>query len=77
MKICPIAKNLAKIYPKFGQMINKPPRVTQRRLEFCPKRGNFAKLDENNFVSMVAEKNPISNLATVGYYFWKKEPEIE
>ena len=32
---------------------------------------SFAKLDENNFVSMVAEKNPISDLATVGYYFWK------
>lgn len=32
---------------------------------------SFVKLDENNFVSMVAEKNPISNLATVGYYFWK------
>jgi dTDP-glucose pyrophosphorylase len=33
---------------------------------------SFVKLDENNFASMVAEKNPISNLATVGYYFWKK-----
>ena len=32
---------------------------------------SFVKLDENNFASMVAEKNPISDLATVGYYFWK------
>ena len=32
---------------------------------------SFVKLNENNFASMVAEKNPISDLATVGYYFWK------
>lgn len=33
---------------------------------------SYAKLDENNFVTEVAEKNPISNHATVGIYFWKK-----
>lgn len=33
---------------------------------------SFAKLDEDGFVSEVAEKNPISDLATVGIYFWKK-----
>jgi len=33
---------------------------------------SFAKIDENGFVTEVAEKNPISNIATVGYYFWKK-----
>jgi dTDP-glucose pyrophosphorylase len=33
---------------------------------------SFAKLDENGFVSEVAEKKPISNLATVGIYFWRK-----
>lgn len=32
---------------------------------------SFAKLDENGFVSEVAEKNPISDIATVGVYFWK------
>ena len=32
---------------------------------------SFAKTDENGFVSEVAEKNPISNLATAGYYYWK------
>jgi HAD superfamily hydrolase (TIGR01509 family) len=32
---------------------------------------SFAKIDENGFVTEVAEKNPISDLATVGYYFWK------
>ena len=32
---------------------------------------SFAKTDENGFVTEVAEKNPISNLATVGYYYWK------
>jgi dTDP-glucose pyrophosphorylase len=32
---------------------------------------SYAKLDENGFVSEVAEKKVISNLATVGIYFWK------
>jgi len=35
-------------------------------------RWSFVKLDENNNVAEVAEKKPISNLATVGIYFWKK-----
>jgi dTDP-glucose pyrophosphorylase len=33
---------------------------------------SYAKLDENGFVSQVAEKNPISDNATVGVYYWKK-----
>jgi HAD superfamily hydrolase (TIGR01509 family) len=33
---------------------------------------SFAKLDENNNVIEVAEKNPISNLATVGVYYYRK-----
>jgi dTDP-glucose pyrophosphorylase len=33
---------------------------------------SFVKVDENNFVTEVAEKNPISDIATVGIYFWKK-----
>jgi hypothetical protein len=32
---------------------------------------SFAKIDDNGFVSEVAEKNPISDIATVGVYFWK------
>jgi len=32
---------------------------------------SFAKVDEDGFVTEVAEKNPISNTATVGFYFWK------
>lgn len=32
---------------------------------------SFAKLDKDGFVSEVAEKNPISNLATAGIYYWK------
>lgn len=32
---------------------------------------SFAKVDENGFVTEVAEKNPISDNATVGYYYWK------
>jgi len=33
---------------------------------------SYAKLDDDGFVAEVAEKKPISNLATVGIYFWKK-----
>jgi HAD superfamily hydrolase (TIGR01509 family) len=33
---------------------------------------SFAKLDEFGFVEEVAEKNPISDNATVGYYYWRK-----
>jgi HAD superfamily hydrolase (TIGR01509 family) len=33
---------------------------------------SFAKVDDNNLVTEVAEKNPISDNATVGFYFWKK-----
>ena len=32
---------------------------------------SFAKVNENGLVVEVAEKNPISNIATVGIYFWK------
>ena len=32
---------------------------------------SYAKVDENNYVTEVAEKKPISDNATVGYYFWK------
>jgi HAD superfamily hydrolase (TIGR01509 family) len=33
---------------------------------------SFVKTDEYGFVTEVAEKNPISNIATVGIYYWKK-----
>jgi HAD superfamily hydrolase (TIGR01509 family) len=33
---------------------------------------SFAEIDENNFVVKVAEKDPISTHATVGFYYWKK-----
>jgi HAD superfamily hydrolase (TIGR01509 family) len=33
---------------------------------------SFAKLDASGFVERVAEKDPISNIATVGVYFWTK-----
>ena len=32
---------------------------------------SFAKVNENGLVTEVAEKNPISDNATVGYYYWK------
>lgn len=33
---------------------------------------SFVKTDNSGFVTEVAEKKPISNLATVGIYYWKK-----
>jgi dTDP-glucose pyrophosphorylase len=33
---------------------------------------SFAKINENGLVTEVAEKNPISDIATVGFYYWKK-----
>ena len=33
---------------------------------------SFAKINEKGYVTQVAEKNPISDIATVGYYYWKK-----
>ena len=33
---------------------------------------SFAKIDDNGIVTEVAEKNPISDLATVGFYYWKR-----
>jgi len=32
---------------------------------------SFAKVDKNGLITEVAEKNPISDIATVGYYYWK------
>jgi len=32
---------------------------------------SFAKVDDDGLVTEVAEKNPISDIATVGYYYWK------
>jgi HAD superfamily hydrolase (TIGR01509 family) len=33
---------------------------------------SFAKINELGFVTEVAEKNPISDIATVGVYYWKR-----
>ena len=33
---------------------------------------SFAKTNKQGLVTEVAEKNPISNIATVGYYWWKQ-----
>lgn len=32
---------------------------------------SFAKINDKGLVTEVAEKNPISDIATVGYYYWK------
>ena len=32
---------------------------------------SFAKVNEQGLVTEVAEKNPISNIATIGFYYWK------
>jgi dTDP-glucose pyrophosphorylase len=35
-------------------------------------RWSFVKLDEDGFISEVAEKRPISDMATVGIYYWSR-----
>ena len=40
-------------------------------MEVFPK-WSFAKLNSEGFVEEVAEKNPISDCATAGIYYWKK-----
>jgi HAD superfamily hydrolase (TIGR01509 family) len=37
---------------------------------------SFVKIDEFGYVTDVAEKKPISDIATVGYYYWKKGSEF-
>lgn len=37
---------------------------------------SFVKTDDQNYVTQVAEKNPISDIATAGIYFWKKGSEF-
>jgi HAD superfamily hydrolase (TIGR01509 family) len=37
---------------------------------------SFAKVDDSGLVTEVAEKNPISDTATVGYYYWKSGSEF-
>ena len=45
--------------------------LTFSNLDKNPK-WSFAKLDQNNHVTQVAEKKPISTYATVGIYYFKK-----
>jgi len=33
---------------------------------------SFAKLDDNGYITEIAEKKPISDIATVGIYYWNK-----
>ena len=33
---------------------------------------SFLKIDDNNFITEIAEKKPISDIATVGIYYWNK-----
>lgn len=36
---------------------------------------SFAKLDDNGYITHIAEKEPISDIATVGIYYWSKGSE--
>ena len=40
--------------------------------EAYDKKWSFVKVDDMGFVTEVAEKKPISNVATVGIYYYKK-----
>ena len=41
-------------------------------LEEHTQSGHLTKVDEQGLVTEVYEKNPISDIATVGYYYYKK-----
>lgn len=46
----------------------------------CPDKHpkwSYAQTDENGWVTRVAEKDPISELATVGWYYWKDGRQFE
>lgn len=46
----------------------------------CPEKHpkwSYAQTNANGFVTRVAEKEPISELATVGYYYWKDGRQFE
>ena len=46
----------------------------------CPDRNpkwSYAQTDEYNHVTRVAEKDPISDLATVGWYYWRDGRDLE
>ena len=38
---------------------------------------SFAKVNQEGLVTEVAEKNPISDTATVGFYYWKKGSDFK
>jgi dTDP-glucose pyrophosphorylase len=40
--------------------------------ESIHQKWSYAKIDEKGFVTEVAEKIPISNIATCGFYWWKR-----
>ncbi len=53
------------------QAIDSQSDGTIMTFEATDKKWSFAKLDANHRVTQVAEKNPISNHATVGIYYFK------
>ena len=58
---------------KFGQQMYET-KVDGGIVTFKSSNPNcsFVKLDENGLIEKVAEKDPISDLATVGFYYWRK-----
>lgn len=54
----------------FYKVINKQCDAAIATFRSTHPKWSFAKVDENGIVTEVAEKKPISDLATVGIYYW-------
>lgn len=56
----------------YYSFISEKPDGAILTFESIHSKWSFAKLDENGYVTEVAEKKPISNIATTGVYAWGK-----
>jgi dTDP-glucose pyrophosphorylase len=51
---------------------NKNVDISYLCFDGCHPKFSFVKTDDNGFITEAAEKKPISNIANVGVYYWKR-----
>jgi HAD superfamily hydrolase (TIGR01509 family) len=59
----------------YYSIINNKSDGTVVTFESTHPKWSFVKLDHQDYISEIAEKKPISNIATVGLYYWNKGSE--
>jgi len=67
-----IAKELIDSSEFFYKMIEQKADGGMLTFKSTHPKWSFAKVDESNNITEVAEKNPISDIASVGIYYWQK-----